>query len=144
MFMNQSREELRRYYLQAWDKARRRQPLAPLERIIADVIRNHAEYHKLIETNSDNLLDKDYQPESGEVNPFLHLSLHVAIHEQLTAGRPLGLREHYQVLTARLGETHAAEHRIMECLAETLWRAQRDGAEPSEADYLDCVKRVLK
>ena len=142
MFINQGRDELRRYYVQAWEKAQASRALEPLERIIADVIGRHPEYHNLFETDSEDLLDKDYLPESGEVNPFLHLSLHVAIHEQLTAGHPLGLREHYQDLAAKLGDAHAAEHRIMECLTETLWRAQRYGTEPSETDYLECVRKL--
>jgi Domain of unknown function (DUF1841) len=144
MFINQGRDELRRYYVQAWERAQAGRTLEPLERVIADVIRLHPQYHRLFETGGEDLLDKDYLPEFGEVNPFLHMSLHVAIHEQLTTGRPQGLREHYQDLAARLGEPHAAEHRIMDCLAETLWRAQRDGIEPSETDYLSCVQRALK
>ena len=144
MFINQGRDELRRYYVRAWEKAQAGQPLEPLERLIADVVRRHPEYHRLFETSSEDLLDKDYRPESGETNPFLHLSLHVAIHEQLTAGRPHGLREHFRDLATKLGDAHSAEHRIMECLAETLWRAQRDGTEPSENNYLECVVRLIK
>ncbi len=144
MFINQGRDELRRHYVQAWEKAQGGRTLVPLERVIADVIRLHPENDRLFETGGEDLLDKDYLPEFGKVNPFLHMSLHVAIHEQLTTGRPQGLREHYQDLAARLGEPHAAEHRIMDCLAETLWRAQRDGIEPSETDYLSCVQRALK
>ena len=144
MFINQGRDELRRYYLRVWDKSQARQPLDPLEHVIADVLRIHSEYHRLLETDQEQLLEKDYLPEFGESNPFLHLGLHVAIQEQLAAGRPQGLRESYRALATKLGDTHAAEHRIMECLAETLWRAQRDGAEPGESGYLQCIQRLIE
>jgi hypothetical protein len=144
MFINQGREELRRYYLQVWDKSQARRPLEPLEKVIADVIRMHPEFHKLFENDRDDLLEKDFAPESAQANPFLHLSLHVAIHEQLVAGRPQGLRDAHQALATKLGDAHAAEHRIMECLVESLWHAQRDGIAPDEGSYLECVNRLLK
>lgn len=143
MLYGQDRSELRRYYLHVWEKAQANLPLEPLEQMIHDVIQQHPEYHGLFQTGGDDLAEPDYLPEVGQVNPFLHMGLHLAVHEQLVAGRPPGLREAYQQIAAKSGDIHTAEHRIMDCLAEALWQAQRDGTEPSEAAYLQCLKRLL-
>lgn len=143
MFIDQDRGRLRRFYLQAWEKARGRQPLEPLERLIVAVIRLHPEYHALLESAPDDAVAKDYLPGPAAENPFLHLGLHVAVHEQLAAGRPVGVERIYRDLAAKLSDAHAAEHRMMECLAATLWHAQRGGDAPSEDDYLACLRRLL-
>ena len=85
--------------------------------------------------------DKDYLPEFGETNPFLHLSLHLSVTEQVSIDQPHGLRGEYQRLAQKHGSLHEAAHDILECLGETVWRAQRDGAPPDGIAYLDCVKR---
>jgi hypothetical protein len=74
------------------------------------------------------------------MNPFLHLSLHLAIAEQLAIDQPVGIRAEYERLVAARGDEHEALHAILECLGETLWQAQRLGGAPDEAAYLDCVR----
>lgn len=144
MLPPRDRHQLRRFYYQAWAKARARRPLEPLERVIAGVIERHPEYHGFLETGDEESLDKDYLPELGEANPFLHLSLHVALDEQLEAGRPPGLVDIYRTLLATSKDGHAVEHRMMECLAEALWQAQRSGTAPSEAAYLACLRILVE
>jgi hypothetical protein len=78
----QDRDSLRRFYLDAWRKAGDGAPLESLERQIAEVVRPHPEYHPLLE-NRHATLSRNFLPEDGEVNPFLHLSLHIAILEQV-------------------------------------------------------------
>ena len=87
---------------------------------------------------------QDFNPESGGNNPFLHLSLHLALREQIATGRPTGIRELHQGLCARTGDPHEAEHELMECLAEMIWEAQRAQRLPDEAAYLDCVRGRLQ
>ncbi len=70
------------------------------------------------------------------------MGMHLAIREQLATDRPPGLRAGYRGVVERAGDAHAAEHRIMDCLGEALWRAQRAGRPPDEAAYLDCVRRL--
>lgn len=142
MFHQQDRHELRRYYYRAWAKARAGRPLEPLEGIIADVIGHHPEYHALLENEDDEGLDRDYLPEGGRANPFLHLGLHIAVREQLAADRPAGLIDAYRTLVRRAGDAHGAEHQVMECLAEVMWQAQRDGAPPDEQAYLAGLRRL--
>jgi hypothetical protein len=141
MFGN-DRNQLRQYYLDVWQKAQNNQPLEPLEKVIADVITQHPEYHAIL-SDKDTALGKEYLPEAGETNPFMHMGMHIAIHEQLGANRPSGLRELYQEIARRHGDAHKAEHQMMECLAEMMWQAQRSGSEPDEQDYLNCLKKRL-
>lgn len=135
----QDREQLRRMYLDTWQRARSGAPLSPLEEIIAAVIREHPEYHRLLEDES--ALARDWTPEDGEENPFLHMGMHIAIREQVAVDRPAGIREAHHRLAARHGDAMGAEHRMMECLGEALWAGQRAGREPDEQAYLACVRR---
>ncbi|QKT04939.1 DUF1841 family protein [Ectothiorhodospiraceae bacterium 2226] len=137
----QDRDSLRRHFFQAWDKARTGQPLEPLERLIAEVVGEHPEYHALL-ADEDAGLARDYTPEGGQSNPFLHMGMHIALREQMAAGQPPGVREAFQDLVRRTGDAHAAEHHAMECLGETLWTAQRTGTAPDERAYLACLKRL--
>lgn len=141
MLFGNDRTALRRFYVEAWRKLCADEPLEPLERQVAEVVRQHPEYHALLE-DGDALLDRDFTPEQGQTNPFLHMGMHIAIHEQLATGRPAGVIECYHTLVQKYGDTHAAEHRMMECLGEQLWQAQRDGTAPQEQSYLACLRRL--
>ena len=61
------------------------------------------------------------------------MALHMAIREQLTTDRPPGARDLYAKLLPRFADAHRLEHAFMECLAETIWDAQRTGTVPDEA-----------
>ena len=78
----------------------------------------------------------------GQTNPFLHMGMHLAIREQLATNRPAGITETFGLLMARVQDAHAVEHRMMECLGEALWQAQRSGQEPDEARYLACLRQL--
>lgn len=139
IFDTQSRDQLRRAYIDAWRKHREGLPMEPLEAQIADVIALHPEYQAALE-QSDDVLDRDYSPEGGQSNPFLHMGLHLAVRDQLATDRPPGIRAAFQALTAHRSTPHDAEHRIIECLAEALWEAQRAGRPPDEQAYLRRVQ----
>lgn len=140
-FDNQSRDELRRVYAEAWRKRRAGLPIEPLEAQVADVIALHPEYHAALERDVDALA-RDYTPEGGQSNPFLHMGLHLAVRDQIATDRPAGLRQAFENLARRTGDAHEAEHRIIECLAEAMWEAQRAGRPPDEAAYLQRVLRL--
>jgi hypothetical protein len=140
-FDNQSRDELRRVYVESWRKRRAGLPIEPLEAQVADVIALHPEYHAALERGED-ALDRDYTPEGGQSNPFLHMGLHLAVRDQIATDRPAGLRKAFENLAQRVGSAHDAEHRIIECLAEAMWEAQRSGRPPDEAAYLQRVLRL--
>ena len=135
-----TREEARRFFFDTWGKYRRGEPLQGLERVALQVILLHPEYHAMLE-RPDEHRDRDYSPESGEMNPFLHLALHLAVEEQIAIDQPRGINAQFQRLLAKSGSEHDAKHLVLECLGETVWRAQRDGTPPDEATYLECIER---
>jgi hypothetical protein len=128
-------------YIDAWRKFRAGEVLQPLEVLIAEVVGLHPEYHALLEQGG-SVLDKDFVPELGESNPFMHMGMHIAIREQLGCDRPVGIVAAHRQLLLCLQDTHAAEHRMMECLGQSLWEAQRANAAPDEQVYLCCVQAL--
>ncbi|MBW4051854.1 MAG: DUF1841 family protein [Proteobacteria bacterium] len=141
MFGGQSREQLRQMYLDAWRKYTARRPLEPLEAQLAAVIAEHPEYVPLLEAGPP-ALEADYTPEGGQANPFLHMGLHLAIREQVATDRPTGIAEVHEGLSRRLGGPHAAEHAMLEVLAETLWESQRCARAPDEQIYLERLRAL--
>jgi hypothetical protein len=139
-FANSGRDELRRRYAEAWRRQREGLPLEPLDAQIADVIAQHPEYHGLLESPAS--LAGEFTVEQGQVNPFLHMGLHLAIREQVTTRRPPGIEQVHQRLSTALGSALEADHHMIEVLAETLWEAQRAGRAPDEARYLERLRRL--
>ncbi len=139
-FADQNREQLRRLYLEAWRKYRAGAALEPLEGQIAVVIAEHGEYVPLLE--SPEGLAQEFTPEGGRENPFLHMGLHLAIREQISTDRPAGIGAIHTSLSRRLGDAHAAEHMMIERLAEALWEAQRAGRMPDERLYLERLRAL--
>ncbi len=141
VFSGQNREQMRRMYLDAWRKFTARAPLEPLEAQLAAVIAEHPEYVTWLEAG-EQALGAEFTPEAGRQNPFLHMGLHLAIREQVATDRPAGIAEVHQKLAARLGDPHAAEHTMLEALAEALWDAQRSGRPPDEQAYLERLRTL--
>jgi small ligand-binding sensory domain FIST len=112
------------FFIDAWRKHRAKQLVSPLEDLAIRLVAEHPEYHGLLE-DREAALAREWTPEGGESNPFLHLSLHLAIEEQLSIDQPPGLRAAFEALLARRGERHAALHDVLECLGETMWQARR-------------------
>ncbi len=138
MIFGQDRNELREMYATAWRKREAGEVLSPLETQIADVIALHPEFRATLTGN----LDHDYPIEAGETNPVRHMGLHLGIREQVATDRPAGIRQVFLALVARHGDEHTAEHRMIDCLAEALWEAQRRNAPPDEIQYLENLKRL--
>jgi hypothetical protein len=134
---NPSRDEVREMFFGAWRKYREGVPLAGMEAAALDVILLHPEYHAVLDAPGRSL-DRDY---TDEANPFLHMSLHLALEEQLSIDQPPGIAHRFQALLSKFHDHHEALHQALECLAETLWRAQRDGTPPDAAAYLSCLER---
>lgn len=138
MLFNPSRDEARNFLFETWRKRRARELLSPLEDLAAQLIEKHPEYHAVLE-DSERYQDKDYLPEQGETNPFLHLMMHLSIEEQISIDQPPGIRAHFVRLTRKFESEHDAQHRMMECLSEMIWQAQRNRTQPDAAIYFDCL-----
>jgi len=141
-FHELNREQLRSVYVASWRKWRAGQSLAPLEAQIARVIAEHPEYHAVLEA-PEAALAGDFLPETGGENPFLHMGLHLAIRDQVSTDRPTGIARIHDQLSKRLGSAHAAEHRMLEALGETLSEAGRRGTPPDESAYFERLERLL-
>ncbi len=134
---------MRRIFTEAWRKLRENEPLDPLEQLIVRIVHQHPEYHVLLETE-EAALDRDYRPEDGESNPFLHLGMHISLHEQIDTDRPAGITALYREMMLKIGDPHQVEHQLMECLGRMLWEAQRAQRLPDEQAYLECVRSLLR
>ena len=115
-------------------------PLPPMESIAARWIERHPEYHAEL-ADEAGALAADYKVEDGRSNPFLHLSMHLTIEEQLSINQPTGIRQAVELLAARRGSLHEAHHEVMECLGEMIWASQRSGLPPDGPAYLEAVRR---
>ena len=135
-----SRDEARRFIVDAWAKFRAGAPLSDLERIVASLVAMHPEYHALLD-DGERSVERDWTPDGGAMNPFLHLSLHLAVAEQLAIDQPPGIRAEFERLRGARGDEHDALHAVVECLGETMWQAQRLGTGPDAVVYLDCLRR---
>ena len=137
---NPSRDEARRFLLEAWQKFGAGAPLSDLEKIAAALIAKHPEYHATF-AEPERFVDHDYSPEAGDINPFLHLSLHLAVAEQLTIDQPPGIRALFERIRDARGDEHEALHAVIECLGEVIWQAQRTRTGPDAQLYLACLDR---
>jgi hypothetical protein len=135
-----SQHDVRRFFCEVFDKQRANQILTPLEAIARDWLIQHPEYADDL-SDVEAALAADYSVEQGRSNPFLHLSMHLSIAEQISIDQPPGIRAAFQGLAIRLGSEHEAHHHIMECLGEMIWNSQRSGLPPDGATYIECIKR---
>ncbi|WP_156129000.1 DUF1841 family protein [Chitinibacter sp. ZOR0017] len=141
MLFNPSRDQARRFFIHSWQKHQQGLHLEDLEAVVVDVLLAHPEYHAYL---SEDYIDRDWPPEHGDTNPFLHLSLHLAIAEQLSIDQPAGVRALYQQLHAQHNDAHKALHDMLECLGEMIWQAQRNQSAPDPAIYLDGLRQRIK
>jgi hypothetical protein len=140
---NPTREQAREFLFDLWGKHRAGAPLSPLESMALSVLFEHPEYHAVLD-DRERYLDRDWRPEGGETNPFLHVQMHLAIEEQISIDQPAGIREAVDALARRHDSMHAARHDVMDCLAEMIWTAQRHGTGFDNAAYLECIRGKLR
>lgn len=127
-------------FFETWRKYRAGEPLAGIETLALQVILAHPETHAIL-SDPPRYRGHDFP---GELNPFLHLSLHLALEEQLSIDQPPGVRQAFQILTSRCKDRHEALHHALECLSETVWRSQRENAPPDGAAYLECLMKQAR
>jgi hypothetical protein len=137
---NPSRDQVRDFFFSAWGRFKAGQPLTDLEKIAVEHITRHPEYQPVLD-QPERYKEQEWPPELGETNPFLHLSMHLSISEQLSIDQPPGVKARFERLVGRLGDEHEAQHAVMDCLGEMIWRAQRDRLPPDGAAYLDCLEK---
>ncbi len=139
---SQDRSQLRKMFFDAWNKHQKDNTLSAMEQIIVNIINLHPEYHELL-GNENDFIDKDYLPENGKTNPFLHMAMHISIHEQLATKRPQQITDLHQQLLTKIQDAHEVEHQMMECLGQMIWQAQRDNVMPDESHYINCLIKLV-
>ena len=142
MLFNPTLKEVRQFFYHAWHKSLANQALAPIETIAVKWMRVHPEYHAVLNGPIEALESAQFLPEDGQTNPFLHLSMHLSISEQVSIDQPPGIRAAYEKLSQKHDDEHTAAHIIMEALGQILWQSQRDQKEPDGAAYIDMILRA--
>jgi hypothetical protein len=138
---NPSQADVRRFFCQTYAKHVGMHILTPLENMAARWLVEHPEYHVDL-ADEAAAIARDYPPEGGKSNPFLHLSMHLSISEQVQADLPAGLKAAYGMALARMGDPHTTHHAIMEVLGKVLWEAQRQKIQPDMDAFVDGVRRL--
>ena len=143
---NPTRDQARDFLFETWRKFRAAEHLTAMESMAVEVISLHPEYHVMLDDRDRYLeayRDRDYPPEFGETNPFLHINMHLSIREQVSIDQPQGVKEFHSALSSKRGSTLLAEHEMMDCLAEMIWHAQRHRTAPDAQIYLGCLGKKL-
>lgn len=143
---NPSRDEARTFFFEAWTKFKTQKSLTDLEKIALGVMLMHPEYHAIL-SQPEQFKHQDYFPEFGETNPFLHMSLHLSILEQISINQPIGITEIYAQLKLKYQNDsdfeHRAQHAILECLAEAIWQAQRNNTALDADTYVQLLQQKV-
>ncbi len=141
-----SREQLRahrRIFWDAWQRAKEGLPLDAMQVRIARVIEMHPEYHHLFD-DMESFLERDFHVDDG-MNPYLHLSLHLALEEQIATRQPPEVGNALEHMMRTKGiDRHKALHNILEILAESVYFAQREGKEPDVLQYLTRLRELMR
>lgn len=137
---NPSRDEVRTFFFDAWAKFKAQKPLTDLEKIALEVMHMHPEYHAILGA-PEQFRSQEYFPEFGETNPFLHMSLHLSILEQISINQPIGIADIYQQLKLKYQNEHNAQHNILECLGEVIWQAQRNNTALDANYYVQLLQQ---
>lgn len=135
---NPTREQVRQFFTEAWQKHQNKGVLTPLEVIAIDWALEHPEYHELL--SDPEAVNADFSVEAGQTNPFLHLSMHLAIHEQVSIDQPPGIKAAHTKLLTQMSP-HEAAHRIMDALGEIIWESQRLNKPLDNERYIELINR---
>jgi hypothetical protein len=137
---NPSRDQVRTFFFDAWAKFKAKKTLTDLEKIALGVMLMHPEYHAILDA-PEQFKNQEYFPEFGETNPFLHMSLHLSILEQVSINQPIGIAEIYQQLKLKHQNEHEAQHDILECLGDVIWQAQRNNTALDSDIYVQLLQQ---
>ncbi len=137
---NPSQQDVRRFFCETFRKFHAKEILTPLEAIASDWINQHSEYDEVL-SDLDTALHANYSIDQGNSNPFLHLSMHLSIAEQIAVDQPRGVRQTFDVLSTKLNSQHEAHHEMMECLGTMIWNSQRNGLPPDGEAYIEALRK---
>lgn len=136
------RNDYRKIFIQVWEKYQKKQLLDPMEEKILSILLQHPEYHHYL-THPQIYLDRTFHLELGEINPFLHFSLHLTILEQLEINKPHGIKALYQK-AIKFFNPHKVTHCFMDNFKIELENCLEKQQLFNEKAYLQRIKVALK
>lgn len=136
---NPTRDQARLFFLNSWKKYHKEEPLSEAEALALQWMTRHPEYFSVFDAEPESILAADYSVEAGQSNPFLHLSMHLAVAEQVSIDQPPGIRAAFAKLCEKMGDEHKAAHQVFECLAEQIYQQQKNGVAFSSDNYIQCI-----
>jgi len=137
---NISQKEVRIFFCEVYRKQQVQEILSPLETIANSWLIQHPEYEGDLK-NVQIALNTDYSIENGRTNPFLHLSMHLSITEQILINQPVGISNIANTLRKKMNSEHQMHHQIMNCLEEMVWNSQHNGLPLDSSTYIKCIKK---
>lgn len=143
MLYSSNRQALRQVFFDTYHKHQQGLPLEAMEKTVIDVILKHPEYHRILD-NPKQYQNKDYFPDLGEENPFLHMSGHIGLREQISTNRPHGIKAIYDKLLSKIHCEQTVEHEMMDCMLHVLFTAQKENQPPSDQAYLTQLTQLLE
>lgn len=114
--------------------------MTPIEEATISWILEHPEFHDVLENKES--IKNNYNHHAQEPNPFLHLSMHLAVSEQLLIDQPCGIKAAYNKLIMR-HDHHTASHKIMKCLTFTIQYSQAYGTALDSHKYINLIKKLV-
>ncbi len=132
--------DARKNFFVTYEKMQQGGALTDLEKQLAELIAMHPEYNKYF--SDEKYLDYSFDPRLETANPFMHISMHQAVREQLSTDRPQGIVAIFADLIAKFGDAHEVEHRIAEQLAQMMHDIMQNGQPYEDSEYLRRLKKL--
>ena len=101
---NPTRDQARLFFLNSWKKYHKEEPLSEAESLALQWMTKHPEYFEVFDAEPESILAADFSVEAGQSNPFLHLSMHLAVAEQVSIDQPPGIRAAFAKLCEKMGQ----------------------------------------
>ena len=135
--------DVRRFFGHVWQLRQQPHLLDALQQKALRIMEAHPEYAHYL-NHIERYLDHNWTPEQGETNPFLHLSLHLSIQEQVGIDQPFGIRAIHQKLVGMHNDNWVkAEDEMMDALVETIWQAQRHNQGLDVNAYMTRLRKLV-
>ena len=139
------REELRAWGRSAlrkiWRRSERGNPLNPEEERLARILREHGEFARVWAAAADR--PSLEEPGAGDINPFLHVQVHMMIETQIRTGQPPGVAKVIGELENSGMTRHEAIHSVGKILTLELHRAMAGKGAFDSAAYLQNLRNLL-
>ncbi|AGF49226.1 DUF1841 family protein [Candidatus Kinetoplastidibacterium galati] len=137
---NPSLDQARYFFIEVWNKHKLSKTLTPIEKTTIACILEHPQFYKDLDNKES--IKNSYNSNFPESNPFLHLSMHLAISEQLLIDQPCGIKAAYNKLITS-NDPHTAIHKIIKCLTLTIQYSQTHRLELDSNKYMNLIKDLI-